>query len=136
MDISAKQVKELREKSGAPMMDCKQALVEAKGDMEQAVIHLRKPLEGCIDFGKSLRSLGRLTCIENDLDRLDVAKETLQGALVRVALQFPLSKNDARVDIGHGEIDKNRNRQGETEGDQQYFSGNAHLELFYPPHTF
>jgi elongation factor Ts len=42
MDISAKQVKELREKSGAPMMDCKQALVEAKGDMEQAIIHLRK----------------------------------------------------------------------------------------------
>jgi len=40
--ISASQVKELREKTGAPMMDCKQALSEAKGDMEQAVIVLRK----------------------------------------------------------------------------------------------
>jgi elongation factor Ts len=42
VNISANQVKELREKTGAPMMDCKQALTEAKGDLEQAVILLRK----------------------------------------------------------------------------------------------
>src|SRR6185437_6108021 len=36
------QVKELREKTGAPMMDCKHALTEAKGDLEQAVVLLRK----------------------------------------------------------------------------------------------
>jgi len=42
VNISAAQVKELREKTGAPMMDCKQALTEAKGDFEQAVIVLRK----------------------------------------------------------------------------------------------
>ena len=41
-NISASQVKDLREKTGAPMMDCKQALTEAKGDMEQAVVILRK----------------------------------------------------------------------------------------------
>src|ERR1700678_1225614 len=41
-NISATQVKELREKTGAPMMDCKQALTEAKGDMEAAVVVLRK----------------------------------------------------------------------------------------------
>jgi len=35
-------VKELREKSGAPMMDCKKALTEANGDLEQAMIVLRK----------------------------------------------------------------------------------------------
>lgn len=35
-------VKELREKSGAPMMDCKKALEEANGDVEQAMIVLRK----------------------------------------------------------------------------------------------
>ena len=40
--ISATQVKELREKTGAPMMDCKQALTESKGDMEQAITNLRK----------------------------------------------------------------------------------------------
>src|SRR5712664_603166 len=42
VNISATQVKDLREKTGAPMMDCKQALTEAKGDMEQAVVVLRK----------------------------------------------------------------------------------------------
>jgi elongation factor Ts len=42
VNISASQVKELREKTGAPMMDCKQALSEAKGDLEQAVVLLRK----------------------------------------------------------------------------------------------
>jgi len=40
--ISASQVKELREKSGAPMGDCKKALEEAKGDMENAFVVLRK----------------------------------------------------------------------------------------------
>jgi elongation factor Ts len=42
VNITAAQVKELREKTNAPMMDCKHALTEAKGDMEAAVIILRK----------------------------------------------------------------------------------------------
>jgi elongation factor Ts len=41
-NISAAQVKELRDKTGAPMMDCKNALTEAKGDIEAAIVHLRK----------------------------------------------------------------------------------------------
>src|SRR2546423_14388982 len=42
VNISAAQVKELRDKTGAPMMDCKQALTEAKGELEQAGVVLRK----------------------------------------------------------------------------------------------
>ena len=42
MAINANQVKELREKTGAGMMDCKNALTEANGDMEQAIVILRK----------------------------------------------------------------------------------------------
>ncbi|MCI7486196.1 MAG: translation elongation factor Ts [Alphaproteobacteria bacterium] len=41
-DITAAMVKELRETTGAGMLDCKKALVEANGDMEQAVDWLRK----------------------------------------------------------------------------------------------
>jgi elongation factor Ts len=41
-EISAKTVKELREKTGAGMMDCKQALAETAGDMEKAVDFLRQ----------------------------------------------------------------------------------------------
>ena len=40
--ITAQMVKELREKTGAGMMDCKKALSDTKGDMEQAVQELRK----------------------------------------------------------------------------------------------
>src|SRR2546425_1821839 len=42
MEINAVQVKELREKTGAGMMDCKNALVDSKGDVEEAIVILRK----------------------------------------------------------------------------------------------
>ncbi len=42
MQITAQMVKELRERTGAGMMDCKAALAEAGGDMEKAVDLLRK----------------------------------------------------------------------------------------------
>ncbi len=42
VNISAAQVKELRDKTNAPMMDCKNALTESKGDVEAAIIILRK----------------------------------------------------------------------------------------------
>jgi elongation factor Ts len=42
MDISAEVVKTLREKTGVGFMECKNALVEAKGDLEAAVTILRK----------------------------------------------------------------------------------------------
>ena len=41
-EITAALVKELREKTGAGMMDCKRALNESAGDIEQAVDWLRK----------------------------------------------------------------------------------------------
>ena len=41
-DISAEQVKELRERTGAGFMDCKRALTEADGDMDRAVAILRE----------------------------------------------------------------------------------------------
>jgi len=42
MSISAKLVKELRDKTGAGMMDCKKALTKTNGDLEKAVDYLRK----------------------------------------------------------------------------------------------
>jgi elongation factor Ts len=42
MSISAAQVKELRERTGAGMMECKRALVETGGDLEAAIEHMRK----------------------------------------------------------------------------------------------
>ena len=48
--ISAKLVKELREKTGAGMMDCKKALTESSGDMEKAIEWLRQ--KGIMSAGK------------------------------------------------------------------------------------
>jgi len=42
MEITANAVKELREKTGAGMMDCKKALAETQGDFEKAVVWLRE----------------------------------------------------------------------------------------------
>ena len=42
MAITAQLVKELREMTGAGMMDCKKALVEVEGDLEKAVDWLRQ----------------------------------------------------------------------------------------------
>ena len=42
MKITAEQVKQLREQTGAPMMECKRALEEAKGNVEEAYTVLRK----------------------------------------------------------------------------------------------
>ncbi len=50
MEISAKLVKDLREKTGLGMMDCKKALQETKGDLEKAVDYLRK--KGALESGQ------------------------------------------------------------------------------------
>ncbi|WP_226665656.1 translation elongation factor Ts [Metabacillus litoralis] len=42
MAVTAQMVKELREKTGAGMMDCKKALTETNGDLEQAIDYLRE----------------------------------------------------------------------------------------------
>ena len=42
MEISASMVKDLRERTGAGMMDCKKALVESNGDMDKAIDYLRE----------------------------------------------------------------------------------------------
>jgi elongation factor Ts len=42
MDVNANLVRELRDKTGAGVMDCKTALAETKGDLEQAVVWLRE----------------------------------------------------------------------------------------------
>ena len=42
MNVDARIVKELRDKTGAGMMDCKKALTESEGDIEKAIDYLRK----------------------------------------------------------------------------------------------
>ena len=53
--ISASMVKELRDKTGAGMMDCKAALTETDGDMEKAIDWLRKK-----GLSKAAKKAGRV----------------------------------------------------------------------------
>ena len=53
--VTAEMVKELRERTGAGMMDCKSALNETNGDMEQAVDWLRKK-----GLAKAAKKAGRI----------------------------------------------------------------------------
>lgn len=54
-NISATQIKELRERTGSGMSDCKKALVESSGDMEKAVEFLRKK-----GLAKAAKKSGRI----------------------------------------------------------------------------
>jgi len=57
-EITAQDVKALRERTGAGMMDCKRALTEAEGDLEKAIEILR------LRQGKKIQDLGERTATE------------------------------------------------------------------------
>ena len=58
VEIAAKDVKALRDRTGAGMMDCKKALAEANGDVEQAIEILR------VRQGKKIQDLGERAATE------------------------------------------------------------------------
>lgn len=91
MSISASQVKELREISGAGMMDCKAALTETNGDMEAAVDWLRKK-----GISKADKKAGR-TAAEG---LVGVASNGTKSVVVEVNSETDfVARNDAFQDI-------------------------------------
>jgi elongation factor Ts len=105
-NISAGQVKELRDRTGAPMMDCKHALTEAKGDMEQAIVILRKrgasvaqkkatrvTSEGAvahyIHAGGKIGVLVEVNCESDFVARTDDFKELVHDIAMHIAASDP-----------------------------------------------
>jgi elongation factor Ts len=105
-NISASQVKDLRDKTGAPMMDCKQALTEAKGDLEQAVIILRKKgmasmqkkaarvtsegsVASYIHAGGKIGVLVEVNCESDFVARTDDFKELVHDIAMHIAASDP-----------------------------------------------
>jgi elongation factor Ts len=78
--ITAAMVKELRERTGLGMMDCKKALAEADGDMETAIDNLRKS-----SALKAAKKAGR-TAAEGLLG-MKVAADGKRGALVEINIE-------------------------------------------------
>ncbi len=106
VNITASQVRELREKSGAPMMDCKQALTEAKGDLEQAMVLLRKKgiataakkaarvtsegsVASYIHAGGKIGVLVEVNCESDFVARTDDFKELVHDIAMHIAASDP-----------------------------------------------
>lgn len=107
MAISASDVKVLRERTGAGMMDCKKALTEANGDMEKAVELLREKglaaaakksgriaAEGVVDsyihMGGRIGVLVEVNCETDFVAKTDQFKNFVRDVAMQVAAANPL----------------------------------------------
>lgn len=77
MDVTASMVKELRERTGAGMMDCKKVLVETSGDIEKAIELLREK-----GLAKAAKKAGRVA--SQGLVKLAISTDGLRAALIEV----------------------------------------------------
>ena len=77
MAISASMVKELREMTGAGMMDCKKALTETDGDMDKAVDYLREN-----GLAKAEKKAGRIAA--EGIVKTHISEDKTQASIVEV----------------------------------------------------
>jgi elongation factor Ts len=88
VEISAKDVKALRDRTGAGMMDCKKALTEAQGDVEKAIEILR------VRQGKKIQDLGERAATEGTIQAYVHAGSKV-GVLIEVDCNTDfVAKND------------------------------------------
>ncbi|MGN0727234.1 MAG: translation elongation factor Ts, partial [Anaerovoracaceae bacterium] len=91
MAVTASMVKELREMTGAGMMDCKKALVECDGDMDKAVDFLREK-----GLAKAAKKAGRIAA--EGLVKIAFSDDGKTAALVEVNSETDfVSKNEEFV---------------------------------------
>ncbi|HED09159.1 MAG TPA: translation elongation factor Ts [Caldithrix abyssi] len=113
--ITAAMVKELREKTGVGMMDCKKALTETDGDMEKAIEVLRKSgvakaekrahreakegvVEAYIHPGSKLGVLVEVNCETDFVSNTDDFKDFARNVAMHVAATNPLAVKREEVD--------------------------------------
>ncbi|MBN2141476.1 MAG: elongation factor Ts [Desulfovibrionaceae bacterium] len=88
MSITAQMVKDLREKTGAGMMDCKKALVEAGGNEQQAIVYLREK-----GLAKAAKKAGRAT--SQGIMACNVSADGKQAVLVEIKCETDfVAKNE------------------------------------------
>jgi elongation factor Ts len=133
VNINAAQVKELRDKTNAPMMACKQALTEAKGDVEAAIVILRKKgvataakkatratTEGSvasyIHAGGKIGVLVEVNCESDFVARTDDFKNLVHDIAMHVAATDPrfVRKEDVTPDAFEKEKEIYRAQAAET----------------------
>ena len=118
MNFTANDVKTLRERTGAGMMDCKNALVETNGDMDKAVDYLREKgiakaakkagriaAEGIVDsyihMGGKVGVLLEVNCETDFVARGDQFKSLVHDIALQIAAANPLylTKEDVPADV-------------------------------------
>src|SRR5271156_6614088 len=131
--ISAGQVKALRERTGSPMMDCKQALTESKGDIEQAIIILRKrgaavaqkksarvtsegSVTSYIHAGGKIGVLVEVNCESDFVARTEDFKELVHDVAMHIAASDPkfVRKEDVTPEAFEREKDIYRSQAAAT----------------------
>lgn len=115
MEITAKMVKELREATGAGMMDCKKALKESEGDMEKAGEYLRKKgiasaskkegratgqgiVGSYIHMGGKVGVLLEVACETDFVARTDDFQEFVHNVAMHIAAASPMAVTREEVD--------------------------------------
>jgi elongation factor Ts len=123
VQITASMVNELRQKTGVGLMDCKKALVESEGDLEQAVTALRKKgvataakkagrdaseglIEQYIHMGGKVGVLLELNCETDFVAKTDDFKAIAKDICLHIAAANPgyLSREDVPEEL----LDKER----------------------------
>ena len=123
MSISATQVKELRDRSGVGMMDCKKALVESKGDLDKAFDILRKSgvakaqkkagrdakegnIISYIHPGSKLGVIVELNCETDFVANTEDFQQLGRDIAMHIAAANPISVN--KEDVSNDIIDKEK----------------------------
>ena len=122
--ISAQDVKELRERTGAGMMDCKKALTESEGDVEKAIDILREKglaaaakkagriaaeglVESYIHGGGRIGVLVEVNCETDFVAKTDDYKELCRDIAMQIAAASP--EYVRREDVPEDVLDRERN---------------------------
>ena len=123
MEISAQLVKQLRERTGAGMMECKKALVESKGDLGEAEVVLRKAgiasaakkstrttkqgvIGSYIHAGSQIGVLIEVNCESDFVARTEDFQELVHDLAMQVAAADPQFVR--REDVTAAALDKER----------------------------
>ncbi|HEY5174241.1 MAG TPA: translation elongation factor Ts [Terriglobales bacterium] len=133
VNITAAQVKELREKTNAPMMDCKHALTESKGDIESAIVILRKKgvataakkatratsegtVTSYIHAGGKIGVLVEVNCESDFVARTEDFKTLVHDIAMHIAATDPryIRKEDVSADAFEKEKDIYRAQAAQT----------------------
>ena len=150
--ISTEQIKELRNKTGAGMMDCKRALEETAGDMEKAVEFLRKKgaataakradraanqgvVEAYVHAGGRIGAMVELNCETDFVAKTPDFKSLAHDIAMQIAAMSPryIAKDDVKKDVVDKEIEIYKT-QAQNEGKPAAVAdkiAQGRLEKFY-----